>query len=243
MTDHPGEQVPPFDPDVEPGHEPDPEEQREAPDYDTEPDPRTFEYEDTEQSFAASLDDDVAPHEHVQRDEGLAPHEQFAPKPGPSAGVTPRPGPPIGSAPRPGPPSGFAPRLGPPGGVVPRPTPPAGVPAAAAPAEYARPVTDETAETAETHGGDDVRPTAPAVSHHGRADEALPADSRDRWTDDGDREAERDEEGHPLVEETMARLDGLRDKPVSEHAEVYGDLHERLQNALVEADAESGDRG
>jgi hypothetical protein len=44
-----------------------------------------------------------------------------------------------------------------------------------------------------------------------------------------------------LVEETMARLDELREKPVGEHAEVYADLHERLQTALVEADAE--DRG
>jgi hypothetical protein len=56
---------------------------------------------------------------------------------------------------------------------------------------------------------------------------------------------ERDgEDGvHPLVEETMARLDGLRERPVGEHAEVYADLHERLQSALVEADAEHGDRG
>jgi hypothetical protein len=51
------------------------------------------------------------------------------------------------------------------------------------------------------------------------------------------------EQGHPLVEETMSRLDELRDRPVSEHAEVYADLHERLQSALVEADAEHGDRG
>jgi len=50
------------------------------------------------------------------------------------------------------------------------------------------------------------------------------------------------EGGHPLVEETMARLDELRDRPVSEHGEVYADLHERLQSALVEADAEQGDR-
>jgi hypothetical protein len=52
-----------------------------------------------------------------------------------------------------------------------------------------------------------------------------------------------DEEGvHPLVEETMARLDELRERPVGEHAEVYADLHERLQSALVEADADHGDR-
>ncbi|WP_432879436.1 hypothetical protein ACQPYH_33025 [Kribbella sp. CA-245084] len=50
------------------------------------------------------------------------------------------------------------------------------------------------------------------------------------------------EGGHPLVEETMSRLDELRDRPVSEHGEVYADLHDRLQSALVEADAEQGDR-
>ena len=54
--------------------------------------------------------------------------------------------------------------------------------------------------------------------------------------------AEPEDAGHPLVEETMGRLDELRDRPVSEHAEVYADLHERLQSALVEADAEHGDR-
>ncbi len=41
----------------------------------------------------------------------------------------------------------------------------------------------------------------------------------------------------------MSRLDELRDRPVGEHAEVYADLHERLQSALVEADADHGDRG
>jgi hypothetical protein len=51
-----------------------------------------------------------------------------------------------------------------------------------------------------------------------------------------------DDGAHPLVEETMARLDELRERPVGEHAEVYADLHERLQSALVEADAEHGDR-
>lgn len=55
--------------------------------------------------------------------------------------------------------------------------------------------------------------------------------------------AQTDEGAHPLVEETMGRLGELRDRPVAEHAEVYADLHERLQSALVEADADSGDRG
>lgn len=56
-------------------------------------------------------------------------------------------------------------------------------------------------------------------------------------------EAEQHEGGHPLVDEVMGRLDELRERPVDEHAEVYADLHERLQSALVEADAEHGDRG
>jgi hypothetical protein len=58
-----------------------------------------------------------------------------------------------------------------------------------------------------------------------------------------DESADQADGGHPLVEETMERLDGLRDRPVSEHAEVYADLHERLQTALVEADADQSDRG
>ncbi|MFF1822498.1 hypothetical protein ACFVWG_34670 [Kribbella sp. NPDC058245] len=54
-------------------------------------------------------------------------------------------------------------------------------------------------------------------------------------------EPAQDESGHPLVEEVMGRLDDLREKPVGEHAEVYADLHERLQTALVEADSDQGD--
>ncbi|TDD20684.1 hypothetical protein E1218_22190 [Kribbella turkmenica] len=57
-----------------------------------------------------------------------------------------------------------------------------------------------------------------------------------------DAAADGDERAHPLVEETMGRLGELRDRPVGEHADVYADLHERLQSALVEADAEPGDR-
>jgi hypothetical protein len=53
---------------------------------------------------------------------------------------------------------------------------------------------------------------------------------------------QEEERGHPLVEETMSRLDELRDRPVSEHGEVYADLHERLQSALVEADSDHTDR-
>jgi hypothetical protein len=58
-----------------------------------------------------------------------------------------------------------------------------------------------------------------------------------------EQESAEEDRAHPLVEETMGRLGELRDRPVAEHAEVYADLHERLQSALVEADADSGDRG
>lgn len=69
--------------------------------------------------------------------------------------------------------------------------------------------------------------------------EGWPESDRPEREPDYDTEPEG---AHPLVEETMARLDDLRDRPVAEHAEVYADLHERLQTVLVEADAESGDR-
>ncbi|MFI5713884.1 hypothetical protein [Kribbella sp. NPDC051620] len=45
-----------------------------------------------------------------------------------------------------------------------------------------------------------------------------------------------------MVEDVVERLEGLGELAVGEHAEVYAELHERLQAALVEADAEHGDR-
>jgi hypothetical protein len=83
---------------------------------------------------------------------------------------------------------------------------------------------------------------APGLEH----EHSFEAGSAEDPTAEAEPTAEADahhEGGHPLVEETMARLDGLRDRPVSEHAEVYADLHERLQTALVEADADQRDRG
>ncbi|HZX07178.1 hypothetical protein [Kribbella sp.] len=77
------------------------------------------------------------------------------------------------------------------------------------------------------------------ASAEGTGDAADPA-----YDGSGDDSAYGEGEGgHPLVEETMGRLDSLRDRPVGEHGEVYADLHERLQSALVEADAEQSDRG
>jgi hypothetical protein len=80
------------------------------------------------------------------------------------------------------------------------------------------------------------RPPAPApISAAGPTPASVPTSAA---VSVGERD---DDAPHPLVEETMARLDELREKAVGEHAEVYADLHERLQTALVEADAE--DRG
>ena len=52
---------------------------------------------------------------------------------------------------------------------------------------------------------------------------------------DFDLEPDR-EASHPVVEEAMQRLEDLRERPVAEHAEVYADLQDRLQDALAEAD-------
>ena len=68
----------------------------------------------------------------------------------------------------------------------------------------------------------------------GRAAEDEPEESTEvGGRVSGDQEGER---GHRLVEETMERLEDLRGRPVSDHAEVYADLHERLQAALAEAE-------
>jgi len=81
----------------------------------------------------------------------------------------------------------------------------------------------------------------PDITPH--ADQADAVDYTEAEPTTQEQAVEREDGVHPLVEETMERLDGLRERPVSEHAEVYADLHERLQTALVEADAEHGDRG
>jgi len=107
------------------------------------------------------------------------------------------------------------------------------------------PATEAVAEDPVWESGDgepaaDVVPDEPAadvVPDEPAADvvpDELAEDVADEPVEDG---------AHPLVEETMGRLGELRDRPVGEHAEVYADLHERLQSALVEADADPGDRG
>ena len=40
----------------------------------------------------------------------------------------------------------------------------------------------------------------------------------------------------PVVAEVLRRLDGLQDRPVSEHVEVFDDVHRRLQDALATLD-------
>jgi hypothetical protein len=76
---------------------------------------------------------------------------------------------------------------------------------------------------------------------HEQPFDAESAQDESAQDESGQDEFAEDESGHPLVEEVMGRLDDLREKPVGEHAEVYADLHERLQTALVEADSDQGD--
>ena len=38
------------------------------------------------------------------------------------------------------------------------------------------------------------------------------------------------------VDEVLARLDGLQDRPLHEHAEVYDEVHRRLQAQLAALD-------
>lgn len=74
--------------------------------------------------------------------------------------------------------------------------------------------------------------------YHGPDPDAEP-EPEDLPPEEPGYETEPQREGsHPLVEETMNRLDELRERPVSEHGEVYADLHERLQNALAESDGD-----
>ncbi|MEI8411686.1 MULTISPECIES: hypothetical protein [unclassified Kribbella] len=97
--------------------------------------------------------------------------------------------------------------------------------AAAEPGVGEQEVADESGSEDSVNDSGDDDPTADAVPGFAAA------------------EVPDEERAHPLVEETMGRLDELRDRPVGEHVEVYADLHERLQSALVEADADPGDRG
>lgn len=77
---------------------------------------------------------------------------------------------------------------------------------------------------------------APYDDVAGQVDEATMPDDSAVAEEVHDVEIADEEHGHPLVEETMSRLDELRDRPVAEHAEVYADLQERLQSALADAD-------
>ncbi|NUR09958.1 MAG: hypothetical protein HOQ22_16065 [Nocardioidaceae bacterium] len=41
--------------------------------------------------------------------------------------------------------------------------------------------------------------------------------------------------GHPAVDEVVASLDGLGDRPVEEHVAVFESAHDRLRGALADA--------
>jgi len=44
--------------------------------------------------------------------------------------------------------------------------------------------------------------------------------------------------GEPRVDEAVDRLRGLADRPVAEHADLFDDVHRRLQDALAKPDGE-----
>ena len=45
--------------------------------------------------------------------------------------------------------------------------------------------------------------------------------------------------GHPVVDDVVASLAGLEDRPVSEHVEVFESAHDRLRAALADAGDDS----
>jgi hypothetical protein len=260
VTDYPGEQFPPaVDPDVEPGHAPQPDESPE-PDYDAEPgpdsaydaerpsawvnptlqgrphtdpllagftvygDPTPEPEEDTEQAFEASLEEPVR---HSFVDDG--PEESYDEPAARIEPTEPASEPEVEAEPAAAPVSAQQTSVRPDAESFQRPAAPTPVPAVPRPPvpspgqSYSRPDTQAVPRpAAPTPGQSFPRPAA-----------VVPAAV----------EVEREDGVHPLVEETMARLDELRERPVGEHAEVYAELHERLQTALVEADADHGDRG
>ena len=46
--------------------------------------------------------------------------------------------------------------------------------------------------------------------------------------------------GHPAVDEVLRSLDGLADRPVSEHVAVFEAAHEGLRGALSDAGRDAG---
>lgn len=250
MTDYPGEQFPPaVDPDVEPGYEPEPDEQSQ-PDYDTEPEPES-QYrpsnwvnptlqgrphtdpllagftvygdptpeppEDTEQAFEASLET-----QHSFVDDGPEDWPDNTPTEEPPAAATDEPDEALSAW---------------------------GSDAGASSDEAGEPPVHAEEAAPSSAEGEASRPAVPTPGQaFGRGPVPTPGQVAPRPAAPVSAPAavvpEVDEDGvHPLVEETMGRLEELRERPVGEHAEVFADLHERLQSALVEADAEHGDRG
>jgi hypothetical protein len=223
------------------------------------PEPEPEPAEDTEQAFEASLEE---PTQHSFVDDGLddsytepepEPEHHAPPTPPAAESSPPRPdqafprpaatssgqglsGPDALSASRPPVPAqgGAGPASPVPGHGGARPASP--VPGGAGPAS---PVPGGAGPASPVPGQGGGRPVAPmpgpAFARPSAPAPVVPGDTARQQRADG--------EVHPLVEEVMARLEGLGERPVGEHAEVFADLHERLQSALVEADAEHGDRG
>ena len=107
--------------------------------------------------------------------------------------------------------------------------------------DWEAPSAFETADGYEAAEDDDA--VAEELADLETVDEAALPDDSAVAEEVHDVEVADEERGHPLVEETMRRLDDLRDRPVAGHAEVYADLQERLQSALADADrSDAADR-
>ncbi len=252
MTEHPGEQFPPdVDPDVEPGFDPYPSEDTpETPDYDAEPAPQNFTHnqsygeETATEPYGAVADElgtepyggDVVDAEGAAAEaasgssadesevDSEAAFEASLDEPAPAEAENEQAEESAGAHVDPAEVE-FGPEFARPPGQEHEHSY-AAEPAAAEqePAEVAGDA-ESVEDGAAYDPAEGVVPDESAVGEYSAGQE-VPEEDR----------------AHPLVEETMGRLGELRDRPVAEHAEVYADLHERLQSALVEADADSGDR-
>ena len=94
----------------------------------------------------------------------------------------------------------------------------------------------------------DERPDTPtdevpeAASPETAHAESAPDSAEDTaFADDGADDGATTSEGgvgDPRVDDAVARLEELTERPVSEHAEVFDDIHQRLRDVLEEAAVE-----
>jgi len=83
----------------------------------------------------------------------------------------------------------------------------------------------------------DVEDDAGVVAWDGQEDvDAVAWDEGESGALDPDRPEPRPETGEPRVDAGLARLDELTGRPVTEHREIFEDVHRRLRDVLGELD-------